>query len=411
MRGSGRFRTARTALSLVAALGTLAGAALIGAAPASSAPSAVQIAPGVRYTQFDISAAKGLTHAHLLSVDLGNARVRLNLLYPGAVAARSAVSRLANAKGAVAGVNGDFFNISEVQHPGVAATGASVGPAIASGVVLKAAVPKGQRFGPAMPPGITTRAVLGVGTDRKARLDTLTLTGSVGTPVGRFNLGGLNQYALPVGSIGAFTPAWGSVSRARAVCGTDTNRAAPCSTDTYEVTVRRGKVVRMANSPGKGAIGANTTVLVGREAGAQQLRKLFVGAKVTVKSGLVAATSRVPYRFALGGYPVLKAGRPLSGLDSTTSAVRTAAGIANGGRKLLLLAVDGAARYRSGLTVAEVAATMRKLGSVDAFNLDGGGSTTLVARAPGSSKATVRNHPSGGAERPVPNAIGVFTTS
>lgn len=125
----------------------------------------------------------------------------------------------------------------------------------------------------------------------------------------------------------------------------------------------------------------------------------------------MAATSRVPYRFALGGYPVLKAGRPLTGLDTGTAAVRTAAGIANGGRKLLLLAVDGAPKYRSGLTVAEVAATMRKLGSDDAFNLDGGGSTTLAARAPGTSRVTVRNHPTGGAERPVPNAIGVFKTS
>ncbi|WP_105969547.1 phosphodiester glycosidase family protein [Streptomyces geranii] len=410
MRGSGRFRTGRAALSTVAVLGTLAGAALTGAAPASGATSAVQIAPGVRYTQFDISAARGLTHAHLLSVDLGNARVRLNLLHPGAVAARSAVSRLADAKGAVAGVNGDFFNISEVQHPEVAATGAAVGPAVASGVVLKSAVPNGQRFGPAMPPGVTTRAILGVGTDRRARLDNLALSGSVATPTGRYTLGGLNQYALPVGSIGAFTPAWGSVSRARAVCGTDTNRAAPCSTDTYEVIVRRGKVVRMTNSPGKGVIPAGATVLVGRETGAQQLRKLFIGAKVTVKSRMVAATSRIPYRFALGGYPVLKGGRPLAGLDTGTSAVRTAAGIANGGRKLLLLAVDGAPRYRSGLTVAEVAATMRQLGSVDAFNLDGGGSTTLVARPPGTSRATVRNHPTGGAERPVPNAIGVFTT-
>ncbi|WP_371658108.1 phosphodiester glycosidase family protein [Streptomyces sp. NBC_00280] len=411
MRGSRRFRTGRTAVSLLAVLGTLAGAALTGAAPASGAPRAAQIAPGVRYAQFDIVAAKGVTHAHLLSVDLANTRVRVNLLYAGAVAARAAVSRLADAKGAIAAVNGDFFNISEVQHPGVAATGASVGPAIASGVVLKAAVPNGQRFGPSMPPGVTTRAVLGVGTDRKARMDNLTLSGSVGTPVGRFPLGGLNQYALPVDSIGAFTPAWGSVSRARAVCGTDTDRAAPCSTDTYEVTVRRGKVVRRANSPGGGAIAANTTVLVGREAGARQLRRLSVGAPVTVKSRLVAATSRVPYRFALGGYPVLKAGRPLTGLDTGTAAVRTAAGIANGGRKLLLLAVDGAPNYRSGLTVAEVAATMRKLGSVDAFNLDGGGSTTFVARAPGASRVTVRNHPTGGAERPVPNAIGVFKTS
>ncbi|WP_189149770.1 phosphodiester glycosidase family protein [Streptomyces lacrimifluminis] len=410
MRGSGRFRAGRTAVSLLAVLGTLAGAALTGAAPASGAPRATRIAPGVRYAQFDIVAAKGVTHAHLLSVDLGNARVRVGLLHAGAVAARAAVSRLADAKGAVAGVNGDFFNLSEVQHPGVAATGASVGPAIASGVALKAAVPNGQRFGPPMPPGVTTRAVLGVGTDRRARLDNLSLSGSVGTPAGQFTLGGLNQYALPVGSIGAFTPAWGSVSRARAVCGTDTDRAAPCSTDTYEVTVRRGKVVRTANSPGGGAIAANTTVLVGREAGARHLRKLSVGASVTVRSRLVAATSRVPYRFALGGYPVLKGGRPLTGLDNGTAAVRTAAGIANGGRKLLLLAVDGAPKYRSGLTVAEVASTMRKLGSVDAFNLDGGGSTTFVARAPGASRVTVRNHPTGGSERPVPNAIGVFLT-
>ncbi|WP_329280117.1 phosphodiester glycosidase family protein [Streptomyces sp. NBC_01451] len=411
MGGSGRFRTGRAAVSLLAVLGTLAGAALTGAAPASGAPRAAQIAPGVRYAQFDIVAARGVTHAHLLSVDLGNARVRVNLLYAGAVAARAAVSRLADAKGAVAGVNGDFFNISEVQHPGVAATGASVGPAIASGTVLKSAVPNGQRFGPSMPPGVTTGAVLGVGTDRKARLDNLALSGSVGTPVGRFTLGGLNQYALPVGSIGAFTPAWGSVSRARAVCGTDTDRAAPCSTDTYEVTVRRGKVVRTADSPGGGAIATDTTVLVGREAGARQLRKLPVGAPVTVRSRLVSATSRIPYRFALGGYPVLKGGRPLTGLDNNTAAVRTAAGIANGGRKLLLLAVDGAPEYRSGLTVAEVATTMRKLGSVDAFNLDGGGSTTFVARAPGASRVTVRNHPTGGAERAVPNGIGVFSIS
>ncbi|WP_055523866.1 phosphodiester glycosidase family protein [Streptomyces graminilatus] len=411
MRGSGRFGTGRAAVTAVGVLAALAGASLTGAAPASGAPRAVRIAPGVSYAQFDILAARGVTHAHLLSVDLGNARVRVNLLHPGAVAARATVSRLADAKGAVAAVNGDFFNISEVQHPGVPATGASVGPAIASGAVLKAAVPNGQRFGPSMPPGVTTRAVLGVGIDRRARLDSLTLSGSVATPVGRFTLGGLNQYALPVDSIGAFTPAWGGVSRARAVCGTDTDRAAPCGTDTYEVTVRRGRVVRRANSPGGGAIAADTTVLVGREAGARRLRRLFVGASVTVRSGLVAATSRVPYRFALGGYPVLKDGRPLAGLDNGTSAVRTAAGIANGGRKLLLLAVDGEPRYRSGLTVAEVAATMRKLGSVDAFSLDGGGSTTLVARAPGASVVSVRNHPTGGAERPVPNAIGVFLTS
>ncbi|MFF7952246.1 phosphodiester glycosidase family protein [Streptomyces griseorubiginosus] len=405
----GRFGAGRSVLTLLAALGTLAGSALVGAAPASAAPQWTRLAKGVRYGQFDISGAAGPAHAHVLSVDLRAPRVRVDLLYPGAVAARAPVSRQATAQGALAGVNGDFFNISETQHPGVEATGASVGPAIAHGRVLKGAVPDGQRFGPALPPGTSTEEVFGVGTDRRARLDDLTLDGSVRTPQGLLPLGGLNQYALPVGSVGAFTSDWGNVSRVRATCGTDTDRAAPCSTDTYEVTVRAGHVVAAAGTPGHGPIAANTTVLVGREAGAQELRKLAVGSTVKVRHRLVAASSRVPYRFALGGYPVLEDGRALPGLDDTTSAVRTAVGISHGGRTLYLLALDGAPDYRSGLTIAEVARAMRTLGAVDAFSLDGGGSTTMAARLPGTSSVTALNHPSGGAERPVPNGIGVFS--
>ncbi|MDX3781033.1 phosphodiester glycosidase family protein [Streptomyces europaeiscabiei] len=404
-RRAGRFRTV---LTLLSAWSVLAGAALVGAAPASGAPRAVTVAPGVEYTHFDIRAAMGLTHAHVLSVDLRNRQVGVGLLYPTKVAARATVSRLAASAGAVAGVNGDFFNNTETQHPGVAATGAPVGPAVAGGHALKAAVPKGQRFGPSLPPGTSTEDVLGVTTDGTARLDSLALDGSVTTPEGDLPLRGLNQYALPVGSVGAFTPDWGSVSRMRAVCGTDTDRAAPCSTDTHEVLVEDGRVVGSAGTPGSGAIAAGATVLVGREAGAQRLRRLSPGDSVEVQHVLVASTG-TPYAFALGGYPVLRGGRPLPGLDDTTSAVRTAAGIADGGHRLLLLALDGAAAYRTGLTIAEVADTLRELGSVEAFSLDGGGSSTLVARAPGASAVTVRNHPSDGAERAVPNGIGVFT--
>jgi hypothetical protein len=404
-----RRRAGRAVLAFLTAFGALTGAALAGAAPAAAVQKGVRIAPGVTYEQFDIEAAMGVTHAHVLRVDLDHPRVRVDLLYPGAVASRAQVSRMADAQGAVAGVNGDFFNITETQHPGVEVTGASVGPAIAAGRTLKAAVPNGQRFGPALPPGTTTEDVFGVGTDGVARLDRLALDGSVRTGEAQLPLGGLNQYALPVGSVGAFTSDWGSVSRVRATCGTDTDRAAPCSTDTYEVTVHDGKVVAAADTPGSGPIAAGTTVLVGREAGAQQLRKLSTGEAVEVEHRLVAATDGAAYRLALGGYSVLTGGRPLPGLDDTTSAVRTAVGIADGGRRLLLLALDGAAAYRSGLTLAEVADTLRKLGSDDAFSLDGGGSSTLVARKTGASAVSVRNHPSGGAERAVPNGIGVFS--
>ncbi|MET9889610.1 phosphodiester glycosidase family protein [Streptomyces sp. NPDC006465] len=404
-RRDGRFRTALTVFTVC---GALAGVALIGAAPASGAERATDIAPGVEYTQLDLPAAKGVAHAHVLSVDLRNPHVRVDLLYPGAVASRAPVSQLADSRGAVAGVNGDFFNITETQHPGVEATGATVGPAIASGHGLKAAVPDGQRFGPALPPGTTTEDVFGVGVDRRARLDSVALDGSVRSSDGTWPLGGFNQYALTVGSVGAFTADWGSVSRMRATCGTDTDRAAPCSGDTYEVTVRRGRVVSAADTPGSGPIAPDTTVLVGREAGAQQLRKLSVGERVGVRHRLVAESSRVPYRFAVGGYPLMTDGVPLPGLDDQTSAVRTAVGFSDHGRRMQLLALDGAPEFRGGLTIAEVTAAMRQLGARDAFSLDGGGSTTMVARQAGADTVTVLNHPSGGAERPVPNGIGVF---
>ncbi|WP_229896165.1 phosphodiester glycosidase family protein [Streptomyces cinerochromogenes] len=394
---------------MVTAFGVLTVASLTGAAPAGAAPAGRRLAPGVSYRHFDLTAAAGKTRAHLVTVDLADPHVSVDLLYPGAVAARATVSRLADSAGAVAGVNGDFFNITETQHPGVEATGASVGPAVADGQVLKAAVPKGQRFGPALPPGTSTRDVLGVGTDRRARLDRLTISGSVGTPDGKLSLKGLNQYALPVGSVGAFTARWGSASRVRAVCGTDTQRSAPCSSDTYEVKVRGGRVVSASDAPGSGTIPADTTVLLGREEGARKLRKLAVGDRVDVTHTLVAASSGVPYTFAIGGFPILRDGTPLSGLDDSTSAVRTVVGFKDDGRRLLLLALDGSAAYRTGLTVAEEARTMRSLGATDAFNLDGGGSTELVTRGTDATAVTVRNHPSGGAERPVPNGIGVFS--
>lgn len=400
--------TTRTLFTILTTSGMMAGAALAGAAPAGAVSDAAQLASGVTYRQFDVPAAKGTVHAHLLTVDLTNPHVHVDLLHPGAVAARSPVSTMADAVGAVAGVNGDFFNITETQHPGVQATGASVGPAIAQGRLLKAAVPKAQRFGPSLPPGTDTTDVFGVGADRQARLDRLTLIGTVRTSDGNLALRGLNQYALAQDSIGAYTAAWGSVSRKRATCGSDTNRAAGCSTDTYEVRIRDGKVVATSATPGSGAIAAGTTVLLGREAGAHKLRGLTKGERVTVRKQMVASASKVPYRFAVGGYPVLRGGRPLTGLNDTTSAVRTAVGYASGGHRLLLLALDGAVAYRRGMTIAEVADEMRALGAADAFSLDGGGSTTLVARTSGAKSVSVLNHPTESPARAVANGIGVF---
>ena len=54
-----------------------------------------------------------------------------------------------------------------------------------------------------------------------------------------------------------------------------------------------------------------------------------------------------------------------------------------------------------GMTFAQLAKYLRKLGCEQAMNLDGGGSTTLWAFG------DVRNSPSEGQERPAPNALVV----
>ncbi|MEV7598859.1 phosphodiester glycosidase family protein [Kitasatospora sp. NPDC089797] len=365
------------------------------------------LAPGVGYRELTVRTPHGEARVYAVRADLRQPGVRADLLFPGAVAARAPLTRLAGARGAVAAVNGDFFDISEEQHPGVEATGAPSGPAVYRGRALKAAVPEAQRFGERPPPGDDDRDVFGVGVDGVARLDRLELDGRLWTPDGDHPLGGLNQYALPVGSIGAFTADWGGASRARAVCGSDTSRADPCSTDTWEVTVRHDRVVSASPTPGGGPIPEDSTVLLGREAGARVLAGLPLGTPVVVTHRL-AATRPVPLAFALGAYPVLRGGRPVPGLDTTRAEPRTAVGLAGGGRVVVLLSTDGREGTSTGLTVAELARVVGDLGCRDGVFLDGGASATLAARDPATGVLTVRNRLDHGRERPVPNGIGLF---
>ena len=121
---------------------------------------------------------------------------------------------------------------------------------------------------------------------------------------------------------------------------------------------------------------------------------------------------------ALGGRPLLlRDSTVVAKVDTEGGAAfatarhpRTAVGIARGGRRLLLVVVDGRRRgYSDGMTLRELADLMRGLGARDAINLDGGGSTTLVYADPDSSgRLRIANRPSDPAgERTVGNALAI----
>ena len=112
------------------------------------------------------------------------------------------------------------------------------------------------------------------------------------------------------------------------------------------------------------------------------------------------------------GTPLLTAGFATAESARVAAAVRhprTAAGVADGGKTLVLVTIDGRQRgWSAGMTLPELAAVMRDQGCTDAINLDGGGSTAFLFYDAEGKLMT--NRPSEGKFRPVANHLGVIWT-
>ena len=91
---------------------------------------------------------------------------------------------------------------------------------------------------------------------------------------------------------------------------------------------------------------------------------------------------------------------------------RTAIGITKTGKKLILLVVDGRqAGYSQGATLEELARILKDFGAHQAINLDGGGSSTLVAQGAFDRPRLLNspvNHGLPGRQRPVGNHLGIY---
>ncbi len=87
---------------------------------------------------------------------------------------------------------------------------------------------------------------------------------------------------------------------------------------------------------------------------------------------------------------------------------RTAVGLSADASKLTILVVDGRHPGVSvGMSNAEMAAEMLRLGCWQAINLDGGGSSVMAVRDPVTGKMQILNTPSDGHERAVADVLGI----
>lgn len=317
----------------------------------------------------------------LLEVDRGACWSLAAVKAGGAAVGRARTTALLTqlGRGAIAAVNADFFLFTP---PGVPQT---------------ATITKGRLIA-----GPSARPVVAVGGNGAPWFGTLGVTGQLVAghdtiPIASWNRGlgdGLAWY----------DPTWGSPI--------DT------ASGTLRVVLGAGPLRRVlaVDSSGRATtIPADGGVLVlGRSAPAATRRALLQAAlhPMTVR---VALTPSAPVE-AVGGFPiVVHDSLEVPGLEAAGGAnfgpvrhPRTLVGLAAGGRRVLLVTVDGRQPgYSMGMTLREAAALMRALGATEAINLDGGGSTAMAVRN-GLGGAVLVNHPSDAdGERAVANALAV----
>ena len=293
------------------------------------------------------------------------------------------------------GINADFFTFTP---PGV-----PVGPHVSAGRVIA---------------GPWTRPALAFDPGGAPFIGTFTAEGFAVVGVDSLPLAAWNQRRLP--RLALFDRAWGAATDSATgvvevvVARSDTGRVGGARRDGIPTT--EGRVIAVDTLTAGVAIPADGIVLVlGREAPAEQRRRLAAVRAGTTVRWAVRIEPFLP-REAVGGFPVLlRDSAPAGNLDSAGAVTfapvrhpRTAVGLAAGGRRLLLVAVDGRQLpYSDGMTLRELADFFLQLGVSSAINLDGGGSTTLVVREP-SGELRIANRPSDKeGERPVGNALAV----
>jgi hypothetical protein len=153
------------------------------------------------------------------------------------------------------------------------------------------------------------------------------------------------------------------------------------------------------------------------------LRGLPSGTPITVRSRVATSTkAHLVEGYDVGLRLVRPGGTPQPGLacqERDSQAARTAVGIADGGRKLLILVVADHPNMRytpghrvmHGLDHRQMARVMIDLGASQAWEWDGSGSSEMIARLPHSDRLEIRNYCADGAERPMPIGFGVFSTA
>jgi hypothetical protein len=198
--------------------------------------------------------------------------------------------------------------------------------------------------------------------------------------------------------------------------GTAAVGVTPDMPDIQHMVVANGMVTQFLSGQSSVPIPENGFVVVTRTEGAKKLKQLFSPGDM-VSFNIGSLPNWADMKMSVSGSSILVKDGVIPETFSfapsnvTARSPKTAIGSSKDGKKLYLVTVDGRQTASIGMTLKDMALFMKSIGAYNAISMDGGGSTTMVARPLGEKDVEIMNKPSDGIARSISAAIGVFTSA
>lgn len=342
------------------------------------------LSKGVTQKNITYFTTEGFINVNVLNIDLNDKNTALSTIFnPSGFKNRMNVEGMANGNGAIAAVNGDFFDTKQ-------------------GFILGASVKDGKLM--TIPYYDSKFATFAIDKNNIPSIDywkskelNIKLPDATVIPISALNnIGALNNKT----SCAIFTKDWNAFSPG----------ANNAFKDLVEVVIGNdGKVMEVRQGKGSVSIPDGGYVIGASGDVGKSLLNLKTGDMV-IKN----ISTNPPFdnfKMAISGGTILVSNGTVApnftdNVDGNYA--RTSIGYTQDKKHIIIATVDKA--NTRGMTERELAELMLNLGAYEAMNLDGGSSTQMAIRELGDSKARLQNNVQG-FERNVANGVGVFNTA
>ncbi len=364
------------------------GSSFVGKLLALSSQQQVLLPPGVLLTTKIFHTPAGPVLVHILDVDRTQPGIHLGIVqaHNRLISSGETISNMANRTGALAGINGDYFEVPGLGRP--------IGMELINGQLKQS---------PSM------YAVFGVTYNGKFTIGHETFNASITAGHASFQLSSINHLVeLHQGKLGLITPALGAPISVRGDTVVLLQRDVNSSNKFIVLAMQRAGTVLPAL--------VNRYALVGGGAAGAWLRAhLLKGFRISVNERISPDNNL--FQALGGGLVLIKNG--VRYLDNALPILKsayhrnpfTAIGISRDGKHALFVVFDGryASQYKSrGVTSSQAAYFLLVQGAYQAMMFDGGASSEMVARISGYKGVSVVSYPSGGREVRVANGLFVY---